>query len=219
MHRQDHEDDFYDVVSGEFDFQVGDRRVRVPAQSFVFIPKKNRAALTPGDCPRDWGDNERVRYMTGRKCTRPTSSKTHPIRDLSVGNANQIHGSHPPKLWTVPSAMTITSEIRAVPGATWVAPLPAAVQLVRPFAITTRPDRCQTASLRRTGREEEILGDVYQSRAVPFPECQLCGRPRRPPLTTVRDQPVAAVRRGSGEGPELNGAGISQQRASWQARE
>jgi quercetin dioxygenase-like cupin family protein len=39
LHRQDHEDEFYYVVSGEFDFQVGDRRVRVPAQSFVFIPR------------------------------------------------------------------------------------------------------------------------------------------------------------------------------------
>jgi mannose-6-phosphate isomerase-like protein (cupin superfamily) len=39
LHRQDHEDEFYYVVSGDFDFQVGDRRVRVPAQSFVFIPR------------------------------------------------------------------------------------------------------------------------------------------------------------------------------------
>jgi len=39
------------------------------------------------------------------------------------------------------SAMTMTSEIRAVPGATLVAPLPAAVQLARPFAgaISARP--------------------------------------------------------------------------------
>src|SRR5690242_10582442 len=36
LHRQDHEDEFYYVVSGDFDFQLGDRRVRVPAQSFVF---------------------------------------------------------------------------------------------------------------------------------------------------------------------------------------
>jgi len=39
LHRQDHEDEFYYVVSGDFDFQMGDRRVRVPAQSFVFIPR------------------------------------------------------------------------------------------------------------------------------------------------------------------------------------
>ena len=39
LHRQDHEDEFYYVVSGDFDFQMGDRRVRVPAQSFVFVPR------------------------------------------------------------------------------------------------------------------------------------------------------------------------------------
>ncbi len=77
-----------------------------------------------------------------------------------------------------------------------------------------RPRACDRPAGRR-----KSWATFTEAARCPFPNAGYTTVPAEPLLTTVHDQPVAAVRRGSGGGPELYGAGISQQRASWQPRE
>ena len=116
--------------------------------------------------------------------------------------------------------MFMISEIRAVPGATPVAPLPAAVQLVRSSRrrdlgqSDVRPRACHAPAGRR-----KSWATFTEAARRPFPNAGYTTVSVEPLLTTVHYQPAAAVRRGSGGGPEHYGAGIIEQRASWQPRE